>query len=195
MYSISLVAYKINRPFPNLALRRFLIRGEEHQLPHSVSLFTVVYRKFSSPRIGPRTLGSFRLLRRETPRKRCPGGREEARGAVCYTSQLCIGAWNCGELSNVITTMCKDLGFDILALSETLKWRSDTDAIFLEQPEDGDPYSGCCICLSKRAQGAVMYSRAIGSRIAFASIRGRPVNLFAICVYDCQLLSGGVAIK
>ncbi len=49
-------------------------------------------------------------------------------------------------------TMCKDLGFDILALSETHKWRSDTDAIFFEQPEDGDPYSGCCICLSKRAQ-------------------------------------------
>ncbi len=35
-------------------------------------------------------------------------------------------------------TMCKDLGFDTLALSETHKWRSDTHAIFSEQPEDGD---------------------------------------------------------
>ncbi len=61
-------------------------------------------------------------------------------------------------------TMCKDLKFDILALSETHKWRYDTDAIFSEQPEDGDPYSGCCICLSKRAKGAIMYSGAIGSR-------------------------------
>ncbi len=53
-------------------------------------------------------------------------------------------------------TMCKDLGFDILALSETHKWRSETDAIFSEQTEDGDPYSGCCMCLSKRAKGAIM---------------------------------------
>ncbi len=37
-------------------------------------------------------------------------------------------------------TMCKDLGFDILALSETQKWRSDIDAIFSEQPEDGEPH-------------------------------------------------------
>ncbi len=28
------------------------------------------------------------MLRRETPRKRCPGGREDARGAVCYTADL-----------------------------------------------------------------------------------------------------------
>ncbi len=67
-------------------------------------------------------------------------------------------------------TMCKEIGFDILALFETHKWRSDTDAIFSEQPEDGDPYSGCCICLSKRAKGAIMYSGAIGSRVVFARI-------------------------
>ncbi len=105
----------------------------------------------------PRTLRSPWLLRRETPRKRCPGGREDARGAVCYTSQLCIGAWNCGGLSNVTMTMSKDLGFDILALSETHKWRSDTEAIFSEQPEDGDPYSGCCICLSKPGRSPKSY--------------------------------------
>ncbi len=50
--------------------------------------------------------------------KRCAGRREYARGAVCYTSQLRIGAWNCGGLSNVIM-MCASLGFNILALSET----------------------------------------------------------------------------
>ncbi len=61
------------------------------------------------------------MLRREAPRERCPGGREDARSAVCFTSQLRIGAWNCGRLSNVTMTMCKDLGFDILALSETQK--------------------------------------------------------------------------
>ncbi len=54
------------------------------------------------------------------------------------SSELRIEAWNCGGLSNVTMTMCKDLGFDILALSETHKWRSDTDAIFSEQPEDGE---------------------------------------------------------
>ncbi len=47
----------------------------------------------------------------------------------------------CGGLSNVTMTMYEDLGCDILALSETHKWRSDTDAIFSEQAEDGDPYS------------------------------------------------------
>ncbi len=45
-------------------------------------------RELSCPRMRPRTLRSPRLLRRETPRKRCPGGREDARGAVCYISQL-----------------------------------------------------------------------------------------------------------
>ncbi len=34
-----------------------------------------------------RTQRSPGCCRRETPRKRCPGGREDARGAVCYTSQ------------------------------------------------------------------------------------------------------------
>ncbi len=44
------------------------------------------HRSFSCLRMRPRTLRSPRLLRRETPRKRCPGGREDARGAVCYTA-------------------------------------------------------------------------------------------------------------
>ncbi len=48
--------------------------------------FTHVIRSFSCPRMRPHTLRSPRLLRRETPRKRCPGGREDARGAVCYTA-------------------------------------------------------------------------------------------------------------
>ncbi len=39
----------------------------------------------------PLTLGFPRLLRRETYRKRCPGGIEDARGAVSYASQLRIG--------------------------------------------------------------------------------------------------------
>ncbi len=43
----------------------------------------------------------------------------------------------------------------ILALSETHNWRSDTDAIFSEQPENGDPYSGCCICLSTLFEGGL----------------------------------------
>ncbi len=46
--------------------------------------------RFSRPRMRPRTLGSLRLLRRETPRKRSPGGVEEARGAVCYTENNTI---------------------------------------------------------------------------------------------------------
>ncbi len=81
-----------------------------------------------------------RLLRREAPRKRCPGGREYARGAFCYTSQLRIGEWNCGGLSNVTMTMCKDLGLDILALSETKKEeaRNHTiDVVMKRGTEDG----------------------------------------------------------
>ncbi len=53
--------------------------------------------------------------------------------------------------------MYKDLVFDIQALLETHRFRSNTRAIFAEL-EDGDPYSGCCILPSKRAKGAVMYS-------------------------------------
>ncbi len=79
-------------------------------------------------------------------------------------------------------TMYKDLGFDILALSETRKWRSETDAIFSEQPEDGDPYSGCCMWSLKTCKGRDHVLGAIGSRIFFARIRGRPANPFVICV-------------
>ncbi len=58
-----------------------------------------------------------RLLRRQTPPKGCLHSpmrscvREYARGAVCYSSQLRIGAWNCGGLSSV--TMKINLGFDV----------------------------------------------------------------------------------
>ncbi len=47
----------------------------------------------------------------------------------------------------------------------------------------GDKYAGCCISLSARAKAAVMHSGSLGSRIAFARVRGRPANLFVICVY------------
>ncbi len=80
-----------------------------------------------------RTLRSPPVAAEGKNSQECPGGREEARGAVFYTSQLRIGAWNCGGVSKVTMTM--DLGFDILALYETHKWRSDTDTIFSEQAE------------------------------------------------------------
>ncbi len=98
--------------------------------------YTVKDAVFPAPECARALRCPPRLLRRETPRERCPGGREDARGAVCYTSQLHIGAWNCGGLSNATMTMCKDIGFDILALSETHKLRSETDAIVSEQPEE-----------------------------------------------------------
>ncbi len=53
--------------------------------------------------------------------------------ALKRLSQLRIGARNCGGLSDVTVTICKDLEFDILALSPIHKWPSDTDAIFSER--------------------------------------------------------------
>ncbi len=54
----------------------------EHKQDSQLCLMNTILR------MRPRTLRSPQLLRRETPRKRCPGGREDARGAVCYTAEL-----------------------------------------------------------------------------------------------------------
>ncbi len=81
--------------------------------------------RFSCPRMRPGILMSPRLMRRKPP-KRSPRGKEDARGAVCYTSQLRIGEWgivSCPEertapsregsaVDKLVKSMKKDLSIE-----------------------------------------------------------------------------------
>ncbi len=70
----------------------------------------LVVRSFSCPRMRPRTLRS----------PGCCGGRHLARGAQeaekTHAAPFATHLSYALEISNVTMTMCKDLGFDILAL-------------------------------------------------------------------------------
>ncbi len=127
------------------------------------------------PTRGP---GSSRLLREEAPQKRRSGGSKDARDVIGLSIRLRIALWNCASLSNFTIRSCKELGFDMLGLTETHGWHADPTAMYLEQPTAGDKYAGCCISLSERVKGAVIHSGSLGSRIVFACIRGWPANLF-----------------
>ena len=123
------------------------------------------------------------MLRGGATRKGRAGGREGTRETFGYSTPIRIATWNCGGLSNVTMSICKDLGYDILGITETHGWNRDPHALYSERPPPGDKYSGCCIALSPHARRAVMHSGTVGSRIVFARLRGRPFNLFLICIY------------
>ncbi len=73
--------------------------------------------------------GSLRLLRREASQKRSTGGSEGVSEAEISSANLRIGTWNCGGLSNLTMKLCRNLKFDILALTETHGWNSDKAAV------------------------------------------------------------------
>ncbi len=94
-----------------------------------------------------------------------------------------LRTWNCGGLSNFTMSICKDLGYYFLGITETHGWNSDPHALYSARQPPWDKYSGCCIALSPRARRAVIHSGTVGRRIVFARLRGRPFNLFLICIY------------
>ncbi len=123
------------------------------------------------------------MLRGEGTREGTTGGREGSIEATSFSTPLRFATWNCCGLSNVTVSQCKDMGFDILALTETHGWCADTSAIYSDDPAANDKHSGCRIVLSPLARRAVTHTGSIRIRIVFARIRGRPFNIFIICVY------------
>ncbi len=68
---------------------RFFSWTPAHQLKKVIVMIPIQAWSFSCPGMHLRTLRSPPpVATRETPRKGCPGGREDARGAVWYTSQV-----------------------------------------------------------------------------------------------------------
>ncbi len=92
--------------------------------------------------------GTPSVAARGGTRKGTTGGRKGAGEATSFSTPICFATWNCCGLSNVTMSRCKDLGFDILALTETHGWCADTSAIYSDDPpanaikDDGKNHRG-----------------------------------------------------
>ena len=101
-------------------------------------------------------------------------------------SQLKFATWNTGGLSFTNRELCKELNYDILALTETHDngtLKDTRDFIKSEPAPKNDPYSGVSLLLSDRLAKCVMHTGNNGSRIVYARVRAKPSNLFVIGVY------------
>ena len=113
-----------------------------------------------------------------------------------YTN-LSIATWNTRSLSFLRFNYCKNLGFDVLAITEL--WRSakkftdGTVSFIHSEPKldkntgapsfPGDVASGVGILLSERAQSQYMRHGSPCERIAWVRLKGPVTNLFVIAVY------------
>ena len=97
-----------------------------------------------------------------------------------------LATWNCGGLSFTQRELCSELGYDILALTET----HDTGSLRPSKtfvtgdiaPKD-DSYAGVAILMSQRIARNVLYSGCCGARIVFFRVKASPCNLFVVSVY------------
>ena len=97
---------------------------------------------------------------------------------------LRLATWNCGGLTGAALGLADDLGYDVLALTETHdRGKFGSDLFTGEVPDDGDRSAGVAIMLSKRTRRAVMFSGAVASRLAFVRLKGVVFNLFIIAAY------------
>ena len=105
---------------------------------------------------------------------------------VSMGAKLKLATWNCGGLSYTQRELCAQLGYDILALTETHdsgQLRPSKRFLTGDIAPAEDKYAGVAMLLSDRAAGCVMYTGCRGPRIVFARIRASPCNLFVVCVY------------
>ena len=82
--------------------------------------------------------------------------------------------------------MCGQLGYDILALTETHDsgcLRSTKHFITGDAAPRGDPCAGVAMLLSDRIAESVIHSGCCATRIVYARINASPCNLFVVCVY------------
>ena len=99
---------------------------------------------------------------------------------------ISIATWNCGGLTFTQRKLCKDLKYDILALTETQdtgSLKGSRNFIPAEPAPSTDKFSGVALLLSDRVAKHVRFSGSCGSRIVYAQIQAEPCNLFIISVY------------
>ena len=97
-----------------------------------------------------------------------------------------LATWNCGGLSFAQRELCSELGYGILALTET----HDTGSLRPSKtfvtgaiaPKD-DPYAGVAILMSQRIARSVLYSGCCGARIVFVRVKASSCNLFVERIY------------
>ena len=108
--------------------------------------------------------------------------------------QAKIGTWNCWSLSNERYQYCKELRYDILGLTELHNtqakeqfkdkiWIHSAQAQADAQGKCSDPAAGVAIMLSPRMAAKTLDSGHVGTRIAWARIKGPICNIFYIVVY------------
>ena len=99
---------------------------------------------------------------------------------------ISIATWNCGGLTFTQRALCKDLKYDILALTETHdtgSLQTSRNFIAAEPSPSTDKFSGVALILSDRVAKHVRFSGSCGFRIVYAQIQAEPRNLFIIGVY------------
>ena len=104
-----------------------------------------------------------------------------------FAQTIKIGTWNCGGLTFTTQELCRDLGYDVLVLTETHdkgSLKPNSKFITAEPAPENDSFSGVAIMLSDRVAKCVVHSGRFGSRIAFVEIKADPCNLFVIGVYS-----------
>ena len=105
---------------------------------------------------------------------------------VRFSSLLRIATWNCGGLTFPQQQFCAELGYDVLAITETHdKGAFNTSSRFIvaDPAPDTDKAAGVALQLSELSASCLMHKGCIGSRIVFARIRAAVCNLFVIAIY------------
>ena len=101
-------------------------------------------------------------------------------------NQLKFATWNCGGLSYTVRELCKDLKYDVLALTETHDkgtLKGTRNFIPGKPAPETDSFSGVALLLSDRVAKCVTHTGNCGSRILYARIKAMPCDLFIIGVY------------
>ena len=86
-------------------------------------------------------------------------------------SLLKLATWNCGGLSFMQREMCRDLDYDLLALTETHDkgtLQRKKDFICCDIAPQNDPFSGVALLLSNRLSKCVLHNGSNSSRVVFA---------------------------
>ena len=90
-----------------------------------------------------------------------------------------LATWNCGGLSFTQRELCSELGYDILALTDTHdtgSLRPSKTFVTDDIAPNDDPYAGVAILMSQ----CILYS---GCCIALVRVKASPCNLFVVSTY------------
>ena len=113
---------------------------------------------------------------------------------------LKMTTWNCHSLTFERYNYCRDLGYDVLALTELwhkqTKFQSKNASFIIAEPKilqkdpkkdqvrfPNDKAAGVAIMLSKTSQGKVRGFGSEGERVCWVRLKGPTTNIFVIAVY------------